>query len=65
MNWQADSYHIYGRDLESAKLRLFDRLATTTFDDRVYEFSDPMIQEWYNEAEATVRKKIADYDASH
>ncbi len=64
MNWQADSFHIYGRDLAQAKLRLFDRIATTSFEDRVMEFSDPMIQEWYAEAEAEVRRKIADYDAS-
>ena len=26
MNWQADSYHTYGRDIEQAKSMLFDRL---------------------------------------
>ena len=36
LNWQADSYHIYGKDIADAKARLFDRLATTTFEDRVY-----------------------------
>jgi len=65
MNWQADSYHIYGKDLASAKARLFDRLDTTHFDDRVYDFTDPSIREMYDEAEAAVRRKIADYDQSH
>ena len=63
LNWHADSYHIYGKDLEPAKQRLFDRLETTSFEERVYTFSDPMIQEIYNEAEATVRAKIKEFDA--
>lgn len=65
MNWQADSYHIYGKDLAAARQRLFDRLAATAFEDRVYRFSDPEIQEWYDEAEDNVRVKIAEYDEDH
>jgi thymidylate synthase len=65
LNWQADSYHIYGKDIAVAKQRLFDRLPTTTFADRVYNFSDDMIREIYNEAEAAVRQKIAEYDRTH
>ena len=62
MNWQADSYHIYGKDIGDAKQRLFDRIGTTDFEDRVYHFSDPMIREMYDEAEAAVREKIRKYD---
>lgn len=65
MNWQADSYHIYGKDLEGARQRLFDRVETTRFEDRVYHFSDPTIRELYDEAEAGVRAKIAEYDRTH
>jgi len=65
LNWQADSYHIYGKDLAEAKARLFDRIARGSLADRTYEFSDPMIQEMYTEAEAAVREKIAEYDRSH
>lgn len=65
LNWQADSYHIYGKDLAGAKARLFDRIKTTRFDDRVYRFDDPTIQEIYNEADAAVRAKIAEYDRTH
>jgi thymidylate synthase len=65
LNWQADSYHIYGKDLAAAKARLFDRLATAPFDSRVYQFSDELIQDIYQEAEAAVRLKIADYDREH
>jgi thymidylate synthase len=62
LNWHADSFHIYGKDIEQARQRLFDRLATTTFEDRVYRFADPMIQEIYAEAEGAVREKIRAFD---
>jgi thymidylate synthase len=65
LNWQADSYHIYGKDIAEAKARLFDRLATTSLAERTYRFSDPMIREIYDEAEAAVRQKIAEYDRTH
>jgi thymidylate synthase len=64
LNWHADSYHIYGKDLADAKQRLFDRIGRTPFEDRVYSFSDPMIRELYDEADAAVREKIRAYDAS-
>ncbi|MBU0714013.1 MAG: hypothetical protein KJ964_01485 [Verrucomicrobia bacterium] len=63
MNWQADSFHIYGKDIAGARQRLFDRLATTRFEDRVYNFYDPDIQEIYQESEAAIREKIRAYDA--
>ncbi|MEI7879351.1 MAG: thymidylate synthase [bacterium] len=63
LNWQADSFHIYGKDIDVARQRLFDRIRTTAFEERVYCFNDPMIQEIYNEAEATVREKIREFDA--
>ena len=63
MNWQADSFHIYGKDIAGARQRLFDRLASTQFEDRVYNFYDPDIQEIYQEAEAAICEKIKTYDA--
>lgn len=63
LNWQADSYHIYGKDLEQARQRLFDRIETTAFEDRVYRFSDPLIREIYEECEPAIREKIRDFDA--
>ena len=63
LNWQADSFHIYGKDIPVARQRLIDRLATTAFEDRVYRFTDPMIQEIYQEAEKGVRAKIREFDA--
>jgi thymidylate synthase len=60
LNWQADSYHIYGKDIEQAEQRLFNRLETTAFEDRVYNFRDPDIQEMYREAEAAILAKVAE-----
>lgn len=65
MNWQADSWHIYGKDINAAKERLIDRIGSTDFEDRVYEFSDEMIREIYDEAEEAVLKKIKTYDEEH
>jgi len=65
LNWQADSFHIYGKDIADAKARLFDRIPSTSFDDRVYRLSDETIQEIYDEAEAAIRAKIAEYDRTH
>lgn len=65
LNWQADSFHIYGKDIADAKARLFDRMHTTSFEDRVYRLSDEMIQDIYSEAEAAIRAKIAEYDRTH
>jgi thymidylate synthase len=59
MNWQADSFHIYGKDIEQAELRLFRRLDATRFEDRVYRLSDPAIAEMYHEEETAILQKIA------
>jgi len=60
INWQADSWHIYGKDIKQVKERLFDRMATSKFEDRVYNFYDPDIQEMYHECEESIIKKIQD-----
>ncbi len=63
LNWHADSYHIYGKDIAAAEERLLRRIGDTAFEDRVYCFSDADIREIYDEAEAVIRAKIAAYDA--
>jgi thymidylate synthase len=63
LNWQADSFHIYGKDVLQAEQRLFNRIATSTFQERVYNFSDEMIQEMYHEEEAKILAKIAEMNA--
>ncbi len=65
MNWQADSYHIYGKDIESAEKLLFNRIDVMSIEDRTYNFNDAFIQEMYNEAENTTLKKIEQYKAEH
>jgi len=63
MNWQADSFHIYGKDIEVAQQRLFNRMASSTFEDRTYRFTDPDIQDIYAEAEPVIVEKIRRMDA--
>jgi thymidylate synthase len=60
MNWQADSWHIYGKDIQQFKERLYDRIQSTSFEDRVYNFYDQDIQEMYRECEPDILKKIED-----
>ena len=62
LNWQADSYHIYGRSLAEARARLFDRLQTSSFEERVYDFRDPLIRQIYDEARDKVLAKIRALD---
>jgi thymidylate synthase len=64
LNWHADSYHMYGKDIEDFKKRFLNRI-DGPFEERVFHFFDPSIQEIYREADEEVRKKIADYDARH
>jgi thymidylate synthase len=63
LNWQADSYHLYGKDQKEFRERFLNRLEDTDFKDRIYNFRDDMIQEIWNEATDTVLKKIEDYES--
>lgn len=65
MNWHADSYHIYGKDIENARQLLFDRIDKMSFEERTYNFYDDFIQEMYNDAEAIIKMKISEYDNLH
>ncbi len=65
LNWHADSYHIYGKDIEQAEQRMFLRRDKTTFEERTFCLSDPIIREIYDNADEQIQKKIADYDAQH
>lgn len=58
MNWHADSFHIYGKDIETARQRLFNRIPQTSIEDRVLEFWEGEIQEMYQEAETAILEKI-------
>lgn len=61
MNWHADSYHIYGKDLEDFTRRFLER-KEMPFEKRVYRFTDPMIQEIYHEADEAIRRKMLQHD---
>ncbi len=65
MNWQADSYHIYGKDIETAKKLLFDRIDSLSFEERTFNFNDDFIQEMYISAEPMILNKIQNYDENH
>jgi len=65
LNWQADSYHIYGKDIQLAKERLFDRLTEMKLEDRTMCFNDDFIRDMYDQAEEQVIQKIKAYDDTH
>jgi len=65
LNWHADSFHIYGKDIQSAKERLFDRLEELKFEERTLCFNDEFIRDIYNQAEQMVIDKIRKYDETH
>jgi thymidylate synthase len=62
MNWQADSYHIYGKDILTAKQLLFDRIDSMNFADRTFNFGDDFISEMYHGAEAAILEKMKTHD---
>jgi thymidylate synthase len=65
LNWQADSYHIYGRDIEKAKAMLFDRIDSLSLEERTMEFNNEFIRQMYDDAESRIIKKIEEHDRSH
>lgn len=65
LNWQADSYHIYGKDIQVAKERLFDRMADMPFEERTMPFNDPFIRDIYEQAGPAVIQKIKIFDERH
>ena len=64
LNWQADSYHIYGKDIEQARSRLFERIDSLQLEERTFNFSDDFIKEMYDDAETRILAKIKQYDTS-
>ena len=62
---QADSYHIYGRDIAQAKAMLFDRLDSMALEERTFNFGDDFIRDMYDQAEQAALLKIRKYDEEH
>jgi thymidylate synthase len=65
MNWHADSYHIYGKDIKTAKEMLFDRIESINIAERTYNFNDEFIRQMYSDAEQPILNKIAEFDRCH
>jgi thymidylate synthase len=65
LNWQADSYHIYGKDIQAAKERLFDRVKDMPFEERTMPFNDPFIRNMYDQAGPSIIQKIKAFDERH
>jgi len=65
LNWQADSYHIYGKDIVQAKEMLFDRIDSLSLEERTFNFYDDFIQEMYNGSEQQILNKIRQHDDQH
>lgn len=65
MNWHADSYHIYGKDIKQVKEMLIDRIDDMPFENRIFNFHDDFIRQMYEEAESRILEKINRYDESH
>lgn len=63
LNWQADSYHIYGKDIQAARERLFDRLDELSLEERTMNFNDPFIRDMYESAGPAVLRKIEQHDS--
>jgi len=64
LNWQADSFHIYGKDLKVAKERLFDRISDMPFEERTMNFNDEFFRDMYDQAGQQVIAKIKAFDES-
>ena len=64
LNWQADSYHIYGKDIEEAGSACSTglRARSSRTGCSVVRRDD---REMYEEAGPEVEEKIRKYDASH
>ena len=65
LNWQADSFHIYGKDIQSVKERLLDRIPEISFEQRTLNFNDEFFRDMYDQAEVSVIEKIRKYDKEH
>jgi len=65
LNWQADSYHIYGKDINSCQKMLIDKIdAKLPFEKRTMNFYDDYVQEMYTECEPMILQKIKNTEAN-
>jgi len=62
LNWHADSYHLYGKDQEDFRKRFWERLDSTAFDERVFNFHEDFVQEIWEESHREILEKITRYE---
>ena len=66
INWQADSFHIYGRDISEFKAQLYDKwVSNEPFEKRIMNFHNDLIQEIWMESKQQMIDKINRYDEEH
>jgi thymidylate synthase len=63
INWQADSYHVYGKDIKALVQRVINNFKPLT--EKVYYFYSPEVQEIWKEASSKIKDKIRKYDEEH
>jgi thymidylate synthase len=61
INWQADSFHIYGKDIKDFDNRFMKGIMNTSFENRTMNFWSKNIQDYYREAEKEILEKIKNF----
>lgn len=62
LNWQADSFHVYGKDVQSLENLIINN--NSPFETRTYNFHDPEIQEMYLMDDQAIKDKIEETSRS-
>jgi len=65
LNWQADSFHLYGKDIPDFEKRFYYRVQVSSIKDRTYNLFDENIYSIWQESEKNVITKIRKYDEEH
>lgn len=64
LNWHADSFHVYGKDINNLEKMLIRKIESgQPFEKRVLNFYDTEIQEMYHECESSILEKIAEQNS--
>ena len=64
LNWQADSFHIYGKDIKKMEEMLMSKIEEP-IEFRTFTFNDDFIKPMYDAAESMILNKIKKYDDDH
>jgi thymidylate synthase len=61
INWQADSFHIYGKDRKDFEERFMKKVMSSSIENRTINFWSEDIQNYYHEVEPKILEKIMSY----